>query len=271
MYDSHLHTVSSDGRNTVDEMCRAAIAANVDGIMITDHADMNFYASRDTYCRIKNGIEQIRVAQQTYAQQLQLLCGVELGEYLYAPDSAKRILELTEYDAVLCSVHFLPNEQWNQPYNRIPFSRIGTDKELLEYLKLYLELLSRTVDSFEFDILAHLSCPVRYMTGLHGRNADIMQFEPLIREILKKVIDRNIALEWNTGGMHSKFRFCCIQNEEVFSLYRSMGGELVTLGSDAHSIGSIANDFVNAKALLKQCGFTQYHYFKNRIPYSIVL
>lgn len=53
MYDMHMHTTNSDGRNTVDEMCGAAIEKGVSGIAFTDHADMNFYEERNTFERIK--------------------------------------------------------------------------------------------------------------------------------------------------------------------------------------------------------------------------
>ena len=140
-----------------------------------------------------------------------------------------------------------------------------------EYIGLYLDLLSDTVDAFDFDVLAHLSCPVRYMTGKHGRFSDMMPYEEKIREILQKLIDRNIALEFNTGGMWDKLRNCTIQNEEIFAIYKSMGGSLITLGSDAHSTLGIGNHFQWAKTVLKGIGFTHYHYFEKRTPVEVAL
>lgn len=252
-------------------MCHSAIEKGVAGITVTDHADMNFYESRDTLNRIKTCIGEIRQAQEKYADKLDLLCGVELGEYLYEPENAKKILGLTDYDAVLCSVHFVPAARWDKPYNRIPFSEDGTDEELRNYLRLYFDLLSDTVDAFDFDVLAHISCPVRYMTGLHERKTDVMEFEPKIREILQKIIDRDIALEWNTGGMNPRFHYCNVQNEEIFSLYYDMGGRLVTLGSDAHSVMGVGRGFAQMKEALRDIGFESYCYFRNRRPVQIKL
>ena len=185
--------------------------------------------------------------------------------------NADKILALTNYDVILNSVHLVPAARWEQPYNRIPFTDDGTDEEVRGYLKLYFDLVLETVDAFDFDVLAHLTCPVRYMTGLHRRKTDIMEFEPKIREILQKIIDRNIALEYNTGGLNPKFGFCDIQNEDLFSLYKSMGGTLVTLGSDAHRTAGICHSFDMAVNTLKKCGFDQYHYFTNRKPVAVKL
>ena len=263
LYDSHMHTTHSDGRSTVTEMCESAIAKGVAGITLTDHADMNFYESRDTYNRIKDAIANYRQAQLKYEDQLEVMCGVELGEYLYAPENAKRILNLTFYDCILCSVHLVPAARWDKPYNRIIFSEDGTDEELRDYLRLYFDLLSNTVDAFDFDVLAHIACPVRYMTTKYGRPTNVLEFEAKIREILKKIIDRNIALEWNNAGLR--------QNEEIFKMYYEMGGRLITLGSDAHSTAEMAKGFESVQAYLKSCGFTHYHYFKNRQPHSVEL
>lgn len=263
IFDSHTHTTNSDGRNTVDEMCRAAIDVGVAGFMITDHADMNFYHERDTYHRIQTSVEQIHRAQDTYQQDLMLCCGVELGEYLFDPQSAEKILSLTDYDAVLCSIHFVPQGRWDKPYNRVPFDQEGTDAQLQEYLCQYLELLCDTIDGFDFQILAHLACPIRYMTSRHKRKTDIFVFEPKIRQILQKVIDRNIALEWNTASIPD--------NQRIFELYYSMGGRLVTIGSDAHAVNRIGGGVEETKALLKNCGFTHYQYYRKGIAQNISL
>ena len=271
LYDSHTHTTNSDGRNTLDEMCQSAIEAGVSGLMITDHADMNFYESRDTYNRIDSAIKQIRQAQVQYKDKLELLCGVELGEYCYAPEKADRILQLTNYDAVLCSVHLVPAARWEKPYNRIVFSEDGTDKELAEYIRLYLELLTKTVDSFDFQILAHIACPVRYMSGKYGRNIDMLQFEPLICEILGKIIQKGVALEYNAAGQGSSFDFYKMQCLKIFEMYYNMGGRLITLGSDAHQSNTIAGGFKEANATLKRLGFEYYHYYKQGKPCTVKL
>ena len=263
LYDSHMHTVNSDGRSTVEQMCRSAVEKGVSGITITDHADMNFYESRDTYNRIKEANRQNRLAQEAWEGKLEVTCGVELGEYLYEPDSARKILGLMDYDEVLCSIHLVPAARWEKPYNRIDFANDGTDEELIDYMRLYFDLLSDTVDAFDFHVLAHIACPVRYMTTKHGRPTDAMRFEPKIREILQKIIDRGIALEWNSAGLR--------QNEEIFALYYSMGGRLVTLGSDAHHHEDVGRGFENFRTALRSCGFTHYHYYKNGRPQPVAL
>ena len=52
---------------------------------------------------------------------------------------------------------------------------------------------------------------------------------------------------------------------------KRLGGRLVTLGSDAHSHENIGRGFDKFSATLKDCGFTHYHYYKNRQPQAVAL
>ena len=54
-------------------------------------------------------------------------------------------------------------------------------------------------------------------------------------------------------------------------MYRQMGGQLITLGSDAHEKGDICEHFDIAIPALKDLGFTHYHYYKDRKPCAIDL
>ena len=134
-----------------------------------------------------------------------MLRGIELGEYTVAPKKAEEVLALNSFDAILCAVHFVPKAGWSMPYNRIDFQNaMLKDEEINEYLDYYFDLLSETVDAFDFDILAHIHCPVRYISGKWGRKSNIMLFEDKIAKILEKIVKRNIALEINTVYLRDK-------------------------------------------------------------------
>ena len=45
-----------------------------------------------------------------------------------------------------------------------------------------------------------------------------------------------------------------------------MGGEIITIGSDAHTPEGIANGFNRAAEVLSECGFKYYTIFENRLP-----
>jgi len=272
LFDCHTHSTNSDGKNTVEEMCASSLENALDGVMITDHADMNFYNERNTYSRIQNSIRDIQEAQEKYSGSLKVFKGIELGEYTISPQKAEEVLSLNCFDAVLCSIHFVPQAGWSLAYNRIDFhTAMPSEAEINEYLKLYFDLLSETVDAFDFDVLAHIHCPARYITGKYGRKSNVMLFEDKISEILEKIVKRNIALELNTlyiKDQDGKYNFSL---DKILGMYKQLGGRMVTLGSDAHNKADVGRNFQQAAQLLKEQGFDRAYYYENRKPVSYPL
>ncbi len=272
MYDLHTHTLFSDGKNTVDEMCLSAIEKGLSGIALTDHADMNVFAERDTASRMKQAAEAIGAAKETYRNRLQVFCGVELGEYALEPQLANELLNSNPYDVVLYSEHFVPGARWDKMYSRIVFDDSVSDDEVREYMRLYFEVINNTAATFDYDVLGHISCPARYITGRHKRHTNVMLYEDTIKEILKKIIDRDIALELNTcGRCCQSFGYYDAQNEEIFQMYKALGGNKVTLGSDAHTTLGIGRGFAEAKEQLKSWGFDRYYYYVDRKAVPVLL
>lgn len=266
-FDCHTHTTNSDGKATVDELCAAALTVGLSGVIITDHANMNYYNERSTYESMLQSIRDTEDAAKKYGKNLKVLRGMELGEYTVAPKKAKEVLALNSFDAILCAVHFVPQAGWSVPYNRIDFQNsMLKDEEINEYLEYYFDLLSETVDAFDFDILAHIHCPVRYISGKWGRKCNIMLFEDKISEILEKIVKRNIALELNTSRMINGDGSYNFSLDKILTMYKDLGGKMVTLGSDAHSATSVGKNFKEAVPLLKSCGFNSLYYFENRQP-----
>ena len=263
-YDCHIHSVNSvDSDQTLDMICSTAIKKGISGVTVTDHADMWYYAETDTLSRIKSSISDTCKAAEKYGDRLSVFCGIELSEYDYDPQKSAELLELTEYDAVLGSVHCVEFEGFHDAYSKMPFGPDFKDEEIYAFLEEYLLYINRMVDKFDLDIAAHLTCPLRYINGKYGRNADIMKFTDEITEILRKIIKRDMALEVNTSGMKGQNGYL-MPDERILSLYRSLGGEKITLGSDAHITQNIGNSFKRVVEILKRIGFNGYYYYKKR-------
>jgi DNA polymerase (family 10) len=57
--DLHMHTVASDGRNTIEEMARAALARGYEYIAITDHSATHGFGDHVTPDELKRQIERV--------------------------------------------------------------------------------------------------------------------------------------------------------------------------------------------------------------------
>ena len=205
-------------------------------------------------------------AREKYKGKLEIFTGIELGGYLADPEKAKEVLSLAPLDVVLCSVHGAEWEKWGRFYSKIEFFEDKVaDSELETYLDDYFKILIKTAKAFDYDVLAHIVCPARYMTGRYGRKTELMNYKDEIVEILKTVIDKGTALEMNVAG----FKKYTMQSEEIFSLYRDLGGKYVTIGQDTHKPHMIAENVGLGIDMLRSLGFDSYSIYKNRERYSV--
>lgn len=262
-YDFHIHTDNSlDGRQSVDDACRAAIEKGLSGIAITDHADICFFEKDDTINRFKKLISDINHAKEKYAGQLEIYTGIEMAEYLTNADGAEATLALGDYDVILGSVHTVYREDVPDSYSRVDFS-VMPKENVISFIDLYFDKVLEMIYETDFDILSHLTCPLRYINGKYKRDIDIQIFEGKIRKILSEIIERGISLEINTSGYASDAPYF-MPERDILTLYYKMGGRRVSIGSDAHISANVAVGFDKALELIKSVGFDNYVIYKQR-------
>ena len=76
--DFHLHTTFSDGKNTPEEMIRAALDMGMKRIGISDHAPT---PCGESYCiardRVTEYRETVNALKEKYRGRIDVLCGIE--------------------------------------------------------------------------------------------------------------------------------------------------------------------------------------------------
>ena len=120
-----------------------------------------------------------------------------------------------------------------------------------------------------FDVYGHLDYVVRYGAA---KDADYSydKYKDILDKILTTLLEKEKGIELNTGGIKSgmkDFHPCM----DVLKRYRELGGEIITVGSDAHEPSHIADSFDRAYDVLKECGFKYYTVFEKRLPEYIKL
>ena len=108
-----------------------------------------------------------------------------------------------------------------------------------------------------YDVLAHLIYPLRYMQAPVTLN----RYQDAIRAILRTAVEKGRGMEVNTcrGRTLEEWR-------PILALYRDCGGELVTVGSDAHSPADVGKGVRAACALLRECGFRRVCTYEKHQP-----
>lgn len=265
--DMHTHSVNShDSICEIEDMCLSQIEKGTKIFAVTDHCDMDSYNDYDIYTPIKKSAETVKMLNEKYSGKCLILSGVEMSEGFWHIDQYERIYNLTHYDVIIGSVHCVKYKDYEMPYSRIDFSKF-TNEQIYSYLDCYFNDMLKMISTTDFDILAHLTCPLRYITGKYGIETDISVFEDKITEILKTIIKNGIALEVNTSS------FALLNDsmpcKDILKKYFNMGGYLITLGSDAHIAENASYCFDKATMCLKEIGFKNIYYFKNRIANQI--
>ena len=266
-YDQHLHThCSHDSRESLDAICRAARARGLSGVAITDHADLFGIDPAETRERIARSVLEADEAQDRYPD-LSVARGVEIGDYFSDPDGGRAILSLSDYDLVIGSVHCLSFGKLNDAYSRCDFGESWSDGEIDGLFAHYLSLVSTMTEKNDFDVLAHLTCPLRYLVGKYRRRVDLVRHRDAIAAILSAVIRSGRSLEVNTSGLSDTAPGgMMMPDEPILSLYRDLGGKRITFGSDAHAAGRVGAGFEEARKRLSALGFTRYAVYRKRQP-----
>lgn len=270
MHDTHIHTKNSvDSKQTIDEVCKAAIKAGLSSVSICDHADMWFIKERNTVNMLKNCINELDEAKRTYLGRLKILQGIELSEYLSDTLNSDKILSLCNYDVILGSVHCAKSIQPDNGFSATDMSEIS-EKKIHTFICDYFSDMIDMIEGFDFDILTHLTLPLRYLNGKYKRGIDISPYDGTIESILRKIVEKDIALEVNTSGIDSAYGDF-LPDEKIIRKYKSMGGKLITIGSDAHSPERVGYALNKAKKILCDIGFTHYYYYEKRKPVAVSL
>ncbi len=264
--DMHTHSeYSHDSVCPIKDMVECQKLKGTAIFAVTDHCDIEYFETQDPEKLISDSVSD---AERTNAETdgVGILRGVEIGEGIWHPDITKKIVSLTEYDVIIGSVHAVRFENYTMPYSTIKFSELGLDASE-RYFNNYFDDMLEMINSTEFDVLAHLTCPLRYINGKYGLGVDCKKYKDKITDILQSIIEKNIALEINTsciGSAYNEF----LPEEWIVALYKELGGSLVTLGSDAHIAENASHCFDEAVKMLKRNGFDRAYYYKNRRAYS---
>jgi histidinol-phosphatase (PHP family) len=133
----------------------------------------------------------------------------------------------------------------------------------------YFEELLRAARSSLGDVLGHFDLVKRYGTAHYGP-FDPVRFEDEIRSILRAAVETGVGLEINTSGQRQS-PGAPYPTSAVLRWYREIGGEVLTVGSDAHHADQLGAGVQDALALARATGFKAITTFEARKPYWIDL
>ena len=262
--DMHTHSDNSpDAENSVIEMCESAVAKGIGCFAVTDHCDIDLYRTEHTDIAMRQSYFDMLRARDVFAGQVEILRGMELGNALCDRELAQQAVGHYPYDLVLGSLH---HPEGVEDFAFIHYDTVDVDALLTQYFR-ELEEMARWGG---FDVLAHLTYPLRYINGEYGMNVDVTRYREDILRVFRVIVGRGIGLEVNTSGLRQRYGRT-LPDVWCLKLYREAGGRIVTVGSDSHRASDLGANIADGLRVVREAGFREYCVYRNRRPVFIPL
>ncbi len=260
--DYHTHSaVSHDGRMTVSEMAERYIAAGFDEFCVTDHMD-----TLDPRSPARNPSfpwaeleRQYREAVDAWGNRIRIRLGVEIGGAPWDLTHTESLMaQAPELDFTIGSMHML-----SQEYGCIDLSFFDPADEAAARagIRDNLEQTLALARWGKFSVLGHLTLSLRYLNEKRGFRLTIDGFEAEVEEIFRTLIQKGCGIELNTNRGNAP-----LPSAKWLRMYRELGGEIITLGSDVHGPAHIGCGIRENQLLLKECGFKRFCTFDKMEP-----
>ena len=276
LIDCHTHTqFSVDSEADINECVRRAAELGLAAYAITDHCECNawypeeHYSAKekevlDTFDYAKDfeaSVSAVTALKEKYAGKLNLICGTELGQILHDKEVAEKVNADKRLDFIIGSNHQIFGEK---DFYYLDYEKMSMD-DIYALLEQYFKEVAEMCRTGLFDVLGHITYCLRYMKQRSGIEADISRFDDIIAESFRTLAQNGKGIEINTSGLRQGFG-ATFPDLKYTKMFRELGGEILSVGSDSHTVADIGADVQAGAEIAKAAGFTHLTYFKERKP-----
>lgn len=234
--DYHVHSeFSGDSIEKLENIINRAKEIGLKELAITDHYDFDMKNTPDFMVNLEKYVPKILDLKEIHKKEIDIKLGLEFGMQKHLGELGKNIINKYPFDYVLSSVHSIETIDVSLPEffkNKSPEEAHG------KYFQAVLDCINAYDD---FSVCSHLDFITRY-GGEKFKNLDYKKHWDIIETILNRIIEKNKGIEINTSGFRygeNRFYPC----EDIVKRYFQLGGEIITIGSDAHKAKDIAMNF----------------------------
>ena len=257
----HTHSTFCDGKDSLDEMARAAYAQGLDSLGLSCHSyvpfDVGYCIAPDTVADFKANVRRLEMEYTPLG--LDIFLGIEQDTCTLPhgrPDG---------YDYVVGSIHNLPigNEFVTVDSKSCFFENL--DKYFKgDAIALSLEYYKAAENIYELtgcDIVGHIDIITKFNEGgclFDERNP---RYERAAQTAIEGLASQGLIFEINTGAMARGYRSEPYPSKRLLSMIREAGGR-ITYSSDCHDANHLIHGFESVQRLAKSSGFD--HFMKLR-------
>ncbi len=262
MIDCHLHSdYSFDSSMKLEEACESAIRNNLKGIAFTDHLDLEFPGyDNDIIIDFDKYDEHIAKVNSRFEKVLKIVKGIEIGTQPHLYTKTAEIINNRLFDYIIGSVHIIDGYDPYEPGYFYGKSRSNAYRRYLETLNHLL------INCRFFDALGHFDFVIR-RAPYEDRSIKYSELSDIFDEIFRNLIYNGKCLEINTGSYRDlPDRPAPDFDINILRRYRELGGEMICLGSDAHSPEYPGYKFGYFLNIILNAGFKYLVHFEQRKP-----
>lgn len=266
LYDYHTHSwASHDSKTPMEDMCEQAIKIGIKEIAFTEHFDyedfgepITAYVPNEHFSFFESELEKCIMK---YGDKITIIRAHEIGQMHLCYGASKKLINDMSFDFIIGSLHKFHN------------CNIGKEtfdeKNYMQYTADYFENVLLLAQIGDFDCLGHIDMIKRH-TCKYGFVDAHKYFYPEMKKIIDTLISRGRGIELNMSSLRQAPKDT-MPSLDILKYYKEKGGEIITVGSDAHTPLDIASGFSIAYDMLIDAGFKHLTTFKNRQPKFVKL
>ena len=271
LYDSHVHTTHSEHpaveKATMEEQLLKGIQLGLQRIYFTDHTEIGFpQPLPETYnpsVTMPKYYGEFQERKEQFSGRITPMFGIELGFCDTNVEATRKLIEGYAFDFVMGSMHHMAD--WPHFRGAAAWDGLTKGEVQAHYIETFLRILGQYDD---VDVLAHITYFAR-MCPFPDNEIRFLDAPDHFDTLFRWLIQRGKGIEINTSSYGEKGFF--LPGESVVSRYRELGGEILTVGSDAHGSSTLGCHLREAYELMQAVGFSHYTIYENRKPVFIKL
>lgn len=259
MHDCHVHSIFSyDCEYTMEKMIENSIKKKYKTIYFTDNyellKDKNLYFEFN----LEEYWKEVKKNSIKYKDKIDILCGLEIGISTKEIGLLNNKINKVSLDMVVLSLHRLEGNFFNDE------SFLKNKNPLKIYKDYYINLFDLISNYDNFEIVGHIDILDNYIRYF-SEEINFEKYSYYVKAVIKKLVEMNKGLEINTS-IYNKKKNQEINQLKILQLYRKMGGEFITIGSDAKTPEEIGQGYNKAVQIAKKAGFESICIFRKRLP-----
>lgn len=266
-FDLHTHhDRCGHARGTIRDYIEAAIEKGLAVIGISDHTPYFSSEVDQLYPRIAMAksqfpeyVSEVLKLKELYAGRIDVLLGIEADFFPDQVENYRPYFDRYPFDYIIGSVHHVDGISI---FKKDRWEGLSA-QEKVRTKETYYSLIERSARSGLYQILGHIDAMKGYYPEFSAIETETVE------HTLKVIAENDVAIEINTSGK-TKYVGGWYPADEILQMARHYGVK-VTFGSDAHDPERVGDEFEEVQKRLKEIGFKEWVYFKQKERLTVAL